>query len=117
MVAEENLIMLISNDYVYSASYALWIGEFPVCIAVAWVTISYLGFILASKYNTVLGVAAASSVDFVLEPAALFFGLWTWNTTNSLNYFNAPAQNALGWIMFTCIGTLILKKALPPFLG
>jgi len=116
MAAEENLIMLITHDYSYYG-YFLWIGKFPVCIMLAWATISYLGFILASKYNTILGVAAASSMDLILEPAALFFGLWTWNNLNSLNYFNAPPQNAVGWLLFTLIGTIILKKTFPNFLG
>ena len=114
MAVEENLIMLITNDYSYSG-YALWVGKFPVCITLAWGTISYLGFILASKYNIIIGVAAAL-IDFILEPTALFFGLWTWNTTSALNYFNAPPQNAIGWLLFTWIGIIILKKTLP-FLG
>ena len=117
MAVEENLVMLLTHDYAYYGYY-LWIGEFPVCIMLAWVVISYLGFLLASKYNNIiLGAAAAFSVDLILEPAALFFGLWTWNNINSLNYFNAPPQNAVGWLLFTLIGTIILKKTLPSFWG
>ena len=70
MAIEENLVMLLTHDYAYYGYY-LWIGEFPVCIMLAWVVISYLGFLLASKYNNViLGTATASSVDLILEPAA-----------------------------------------------
>ena len=120
MAVEENLIMLFTNDYSYHG-YFLWVGNFPVCITLAWVTISYLGFILGSKYNTIIGVAAASSIDFVLEPTALMFGFWTWNTANFpfqfINYFNAPIQNAFGWLLLTSVGVVILKKLLPSFWG
>lgn len=104
--------MITTNDYTYYG-YVFWIGKFPISIALAWFTVAYLGFLITSKYNSIiLGTVGASSVDLILEPSALGFEFWTWNTTNSLNYFNAPPQNAVGWLLFTLIGIVILKKML-----
>jgi len=111
MTVWESSIMLLTNDYTYYG-YAFCFGDFPVSIAFAWAVVAYSGYLISLKYNnTILGTFTAASIDLILEPAALFFGLWTWNT-NSLHYFNAPVQNCLGWILFTWIGVLVLKKFL-----
>ena len=111
---EENCSMLLTHDYAYYG-YHLWIGQFPVAIMLGWITVSYLGFIISARINNVvLGSFMVSCLDAGFEPAAYFFGLWTWHNTvvSPLYYFKAPIQNAIGWVLFTLLGTLILKKLL-----
>jgi len=111
---EENCSMFLTNDYVYSG-YHLWIWQFPLAITLAWVTVCYLGFLVSTRINNVVvGSLLVSCLDAVFEPAAYYFGLWTWHNSvySPIRYFNAPIQNLIGWFLFTLVGTLILKKLL-----
>lgn len=115
VTVEENLAMHFTGNYSYPPSYHLWIGEFPVAIMLAWIVVSYLGFLVARKLNSIiLGGISASSIDVLLEPLACYFGLWMWHPTvhSPIYYFNAPVPNALGWIGLSMLGTIILKKSL-----
>lgn len=114
VAVEENCSMLLTDDYVY-CGYHLWIGQFPVAITLAWITVCYLGFLVSTRIkNVVVGSFLVSCLDAVFEPAAYYFGLWTWHNSvySPIRYFNAPVQNAIGWFLFTLAGTLILKKLL-----
>lgn len=112
---EENLVMHLTGNYAYPGGYHLWLGILPLAIALAWIVVSYLGFLVASKLESlVLGALTASSIDAILEPAAFFLGLWAWYPTvySPVHYFNAPLQNALGWLLLALLGTFILKRLL-----
>lgn len=110
MIAEENVAMVLSNDYTYGA-YHLWVGRLPVAIALDWLVVVYLGFqVSAAVKSRLLGALIASSVDLILEPAAHYWGLWTWSAYSPVSYFNAPIHNFGGWFFFTLIGVLILNK-------
>jgi len=114
VTVEENCSMILTDDYVYSG-YHLWIGQFPVAIMLAWISVCYLGFVFSTRIkNVVVGSFLVSCLDAVFEPAAYYFGLWTWHNSvySPIRYFNAPVQNAIGWFVFTLVGTLILKKLL-----
>ena len=114
VAVEENCSMLLTHDYAYHG-YQLWIGQFPVAIMLGWITVCYVGFIISARINNVvLGAFAASCLDAGFEPAAYFLGLWMWHNSvySPIRYFNAPTQNAIGWFLFTLLGTLILKKLL-----
>lgn len=119
VTVEENLAMILTHDYSYPA-YQLWIGQFPVAIMLAWIVISYVGFLISNRvHRPLVGAITASFTDIALEPAAYYFGLWTWHKKVNLpidclnfRYFNAPIGNALGWIIMVLIGTTILKKLL-----
>lgn len=117
VTVEENLAMILTQGYSYSG-YQLWIGEFPVGIMLAWIAISYIGFLITNRVrNPLVGAITASSMDLGLEPAAYYFGLWTWHKNfpiGCLNfrYFNASVGNALGWLIMVLIGTTILRKLL-----
>ena len=107
--------MQLTGNYSYRG-YHLWLGALPLAIALAWVVVAYLGFLAATKLGSlVLGALAASSLDALLEPVAYHLGLWTWSVPApypSVYYFNAPTGNAVGWVLLTLLGTLILKKIL-----
>lgn len=157
MIVEENVAMVLSNDYTYGA-YHLWVGRLPVAIALDWLVVVYLGFqvsaavknrleiflwrgkhsnsksvkvvnfatlgwrrkvldltttlvkSISSLLPSFLGALVASSVDLILEPAAHYWGLWTWSAYSPVSYFNAPIHNFAGWFFFTLIGVLILNK-------
>lgn len=137
MIVEENVAMMLTNDYAYGA-YHLWVGRLPVAIALDWVVVVYLGFQVSAAVKSrleiflwrgkhsnsksvkvvkstsrllpsFLGALVASSVDLILEPAAHYWGLWTWSAYSPVSYFNAPMHNLAGWFFFTLIGVLILK--------
>ena len=138
MITEENVAMVLSNDYTYGA-YHLWVGRLPVAIALDWLVVVYLGFQVSAAVKSrleiflwrgkhsnsksikvvqsassllpfLLGALVASSVDLILEPVAHYWGLWTWSAYSPLSYFNAPIHNFGGWFFFTLIGLLILNK-------
>jgi len=98
VTVEENSAMYFTGNYSYPPSYHLWIGDFPVAIMLAWIVVSYLGFLAAGKLNVFLGAITASSIDALLEPLAYYFNLWTWHPTvhSPIYYFNAPVPNAFG---------------------
>lgn len=114
VTVEENLVMYFTENYCYPADYYLWVLNFPVAIMLAWIVVSYLGFLAARKLNNIfLGALTASSIDLILEPLAYSFGLWIWNVPApypTIYYFNAPTGNATGWLLLTLLGTYILKK-------
>lgn len=111
---EENLVMHFTGNYAYPSGYHLWIGSLPLAIMLAWMVVAYLGFLAASKLESLLlGALAASSIDVLLEPLAYYLGLWTWHPTvySPVYYFSAPLQNAFGWFLLTLLGAHILKKS------
>jgi len=114
VTVEENCSMFLTDDYVYYG-YHLWIWQFPLVITLAWIIVCYLGFLVSTRIkNVVVGSFLVSCLDAVFEPAAYYFGLWTWHNSvySPIRYFNAPVQNVIGWFLFTLVGTLILKKLL-----
>jgi uncharacterized membrane protein len=112
MVAEENAVMMLTNNYAYY-EYHLLVGGLPVAIALAWLVVVYLGFQLSVIVKSrLLGALITSSVDLILEPAAYYWGLWVWHVPApypTIYYFGAPMGNAIGWLLSTFIGVSILN--------
>ena len=114
-IAVEILVMELTYNYYYPHHYQLWIHNFPLSIALAWITVSYMGFLLARRSNILIGALSASSIDALLEPLAYYLGLWIWRLPApypTVYYFNAPVGNCLGWVTFTLISTAILTRIL-----
>jgi hypothetical protein len=55
MITEENVAMVLSNDYTYGA-YHLWVGRLPVAIALDWLVVVYLGFQVSAAIKSRLEI-------------------------------------------------------------
>lgn len=88
---------LIFGDYTYGSTLGLKLWGTPVLIGMNWVLLSYgiahliSPLAVSRTVKILLGATGMVAIDFFIEPVAIAFDFWTWDTPF------VPLQNYLGW--------------------
>lgn len=102
---------LLFGDYSYSNSLGIKILETPLIIGVLWLSLSvgiqaFLQQFFTHKWLIFLaGATFMLFFDILLEPIAIHFKLWTWESEN------VPLFNYFCWFLFAFIMQIILWKS------
>lgn len=102
----------------FFSSRILFLGVYPLEIALAWVILKYLSFCLAvlivgafglPRYAVIFGAPLIlMSSDLILDPVAVNIKKhWTWDAGSA--YFGIPLRNFLGWYAVGFAGTLLFS--------
>lgn len=93
---------MIFGEYSYGGTLGLKLVQIPLMIGVNWILVIYSAGMLVQSIgikNTVLAAAVGSVLvtllDFVIEPVAIRFDYWAWNTND------IPLQNYIAWYLFS----------------
>ena len=96
------------GDYSYGRAFGpQWLGT-PFMIGVNWFIMAYCGALLffnatASKVvNAILAGITITLIDIILEPVAIAFEFWTWESSH------VPIQNYVTWAICISIFSYIL---------
>lgn len=110
---EEQLAITVTQNYAYHG-YKLMLGNVPLFIPLAWIVVAYVSYHIAKRTNLIIGASFGCLLDLLLEPLAYYTGIWTWYATPypSINYFNAPIGNIIGWFILALVGAKILEKVI-----
>ncbi|HDR67565.1 MAG TPA: carotenoid biosynthesis protein [Bacteroidaceae bacterium] len=98
---------VLFGDYLYGNTLGLKLFNTPLIIGINWIMLIYCTLFIAGrfvkdKYFMAIVAAAAMVVyDFVLEPSAIYFGMWSW--VNGA----VPLQNYIAWFFLAFIMNLI----------
>lgn len=100
------------GDYAYGSVLGLQIWHTPVLIGVNWTIVTYTSNNLARTLwpggaawlYVLLGAAAPTALDFLIEPVAIRLGYWQW--ADGL----PPWQNYAGWFGVSLIASLVFQR-------
>ncbi|MEK7543563.1 MAG: carotenoid biosynthesis protein [Patescibacteria group bacterium] len=112
-----------NTNHWFFSSRILFLGVYPLEIALAWVILKYLSFCLAILIVTAFGLPYYAvifgtplilvSLDLILDPVAVNIKKhWTWEKGSA--YFGIPIRNFLGWYAVGLVGTLLYSLFEPP---
>lgn len=100
----------------FFSSRILFMGVYPLEIALAWVILKYLSYSLAMLIASAFGLPYSfvifgtplilMSLDLILDPVAVNIKKhWTWGTGSA--YFGIPLRNFLGWYAVGLVATIL----------
>ena len=102
---------LLFGDYEYGSAVGPKLMGVPLLIGTNWVMLSVAAISVSSQIFTSRWLAALltgaliTAFDMLLEPVAIKYGWWTWNSVD------VPAFNYLCWfILGVLFGFLLFKK-------
>lgn len=91
------------GSYSYGKILGPKVWNTPLLIGFNWLVLTYMvwaflsGIIGNKGFKVILGSFMLVIYDFLLEPVAIYSGMWTWATGIP------PLQNYLGWMAFSAI--------------
>jgi uncharacterized membrane protein len=100
----------IFGDYVYGPTLGPMLWEVPILIGVNWFVLVYLTGAVFYKvtdndyYAALLGAAAMTVVDYIMEPVAVALDFWYWE------FELIPSSNYLTWFAVAFLIHLIYRK-------
>lgn len=101
---------LIFGDYSYGETLGFKVLNVPLSIGLNWAILIYISGIVSNKLsgNFWLRISIGSFImvllDFLIEPAAIDFDFWIWNSPN------IPIQNYFGWFILSLLIHSIFQK-------
>jgi bisanhydrobacterioruberin hydratase len=101
---------MIFGDYAYGETLGYKVFNVPLSIGLNWAILIYIAGIVSNKLfeNFWLRISFGSIImvllDFLIEPAAIDFDFWTWNTPE------IPIQNYIGWFMLSLMLNSLFQK-------
>lgn len=124
LVSLKTPIGIFGAKYRYNAGHRffssriLFMGVYPLEIALAWVILKYLSYSLAILIATAFGLPYYAvifgtplilmSLDLILDPVAVNIKKhWTWGAGSA--YFGIPIRNFLGWYAVGLVATLFFS--------
>lgn len=90
---------LIFGEYAYDTALGPKIGGTPPMIGVNWLMLILIFGALLSAANipvlikSMLGALCMVAIDFLIEPVAMAYDFWHWESTT------VPTHNYLGWLV------------------
>ncbi|MEM7660052.1 MAG: carotenoid biosynthesis protein [Bacteroidota bacterium] len=90
---------VIFGEYAYGSALGIKIAGVPPMIGVNWLLLTYITAITAQKLSSnlwmraTLGAAFMVILDFLIEPMAIRYDMWTWAGDS------IPAQNFFAWFV------------------
>jgi uncharacterized membrane protein len=88
---------ILFGEYSYGNKLGFKLFEVPIILGINWALLLYTTQYFARKfYSKALSIAILGSflmvgIDFLIEPFAIYFGLWTWEKVH------VPIQNYVMW--------------------
>ncbi|MCF8360236.1 MAG: carotenoid biosynthesis protein [Prolixibacteraceae bacterium] len=94
---------VLFGEYLYGESLPVKLFGTPIIIGLNWLLLSY-GVVQLMRMNKqlrryiiILGAAAMTLFDFMMEPVAMKTGMWSWS------YNIIPWQNFIMWFILSAI--------------
>lgn len=90
------------GHYMYGPALGLQIWNTPVVIGLNWLVLVYGLSVLLKNYSShwyypILGAAAMTAFDFIMEPVANATGMWTWERGV------IPMKNYTDWFLLSIL--------------
>lgn len=106
-------ILHMVHEVAYSNSFSIILGDVPLAIVFGWAVLLYGLYDTFRHSNTMFYSALRVAVlmvllDFVLEPVAIYVGLWQWQ--HSIGYYGLPYNNFFGWFLYAFLVMFSLWK-------
>uniref|UniRef100_UPI004047E619 carotenoid biosynthesis protein n=2 Tax=Roseivirga sp. TaxID=1964215 RepID=UPI004047E619 len=101
---------MIFGDYAYGETLGIKVLNVPLSIGLNWAILIYIAGIVSNKLfeNFWLRISFGSILmvllDFLIEPVAIDFDFWTWNTPE------IPIQNYIGWFILSLLLHSLFQK-------
>ncbi|MFT6828084.1 MAG: putative membrane protein [Roseivirga sp.] len=101
---------MIFGDYTYGNTLGYKIFNVPLSIGLNWAILIYISGIVSNQLSEnfwlriSIGAAIMVLLDFLIEPAAINFDFWTWNSPN------IPIQNYAGWFVLSFLIHSLFQK-------
>jgi len=98
------------GDYVYGPTLGPQLWDVPIIIGVNWFILVYLTGTIFHQvpndyYASLLGAAAMTAIDFIMEPVAVALDMWYWK------FEIIPLSNYAGWFGVAFLIHLIFRKS------
>jgi uncharacterized membrane protein len=103
---------LIFGEYHYGETLGFKLFDIPVLIGLNWIILIYCTGNIVIKLDTnsyvkaALGAFLMIAIDYYIEPVAISFDFWTWDTTNGI----IPIQNYIAWYILSFLFLLLFLK-------
>ncbi len=102
---------LIFGVYSYTDVLGFQLFNTPLILGFNWVMLVYMAWVIVNKLKIKgwLKVVCSSLImvlyDLVLEPFAIFYGLWNWEV------INPPLQNYIAWFIISFMFIFMVYKS------
>lgn len=103
---------LIFGEYHYGETLGFKLFDIPVLIGLNWIILIYCTGNIVIKLDTnsyvkaALGAFLMIAIDYYIEPVAISFDFWMWDTTNGI----IPIQNYIAWYILSFLLLLLFLK-------
>ncbi|MEM9984807.1 MAG: carotenoid biosynthesis protein [Bacteroidota bacterium] len=103
---------VIFGPYHYDTALGFKVGGVPPLIGVNWLMLVYISGVLVQDLGlniwlrSALAAGAMVLLDLLIEPMAVRYDFWTWDTVDS----GIPAQNFLAWYMVSYVMSYFFQK-------
>jgi putative membrane protein len=97
---------ILFGAYDYGKTLGIKVFDTPLIIGINWAmlvigTSSFANFLFTKfsiVFRTVVAALIMVSNDFIIEPVAVYYDFWTWETEGiGTSFFVAPLQNYIAW--------------------
>ncbi len=101
---------IIFGNYSYGATLGLKVFNVPIIIGANWMMLTYCVGVICNKINasvllkSMLGSSILVMFDYVLEPVAIKYNYWNWNSAD------VPFQNYVGWFVVSFLFLLFFNN-------
>jgi putative membrane protein len=101
---------MIFGEYTYGETLGFKVFDVPLSIGLNWAILIYISGIVSNKLSEnfwlriSIGAIIMVLLDFLIEPAAIDFDFWNWNT------LNIPIQNYFGWFILSLLIHTLFQK-------
>ncbi|MCS7037527.1 MAG: carotenoid biosynthesis protein [Saprospiraceae bacterium] len=107
------------GHYEYGSVLGPKVAGTPLMLGINWTLVTYCSFYALDRVLPKLSVVAfaplaaalPTALDYLIEPVAIHFGMWTWPSTGL-----PPWQNYAGWYATSLLLAIVWRLTIPPSL-
>jgi putative membrane protein len=102
---------IIFGGYSYTNVLGFQLFNTPIILGFNWAMLVYMAYVIVDKLKinewqkVVLSAVILVIYDLVLEPFAIFYGLWNWDA------INPPLQNYIAWFVISILFMLLVRSS------
>jgi len=107
---------VIFGEYTYGQTLGFKILSTPLTMFINWATLMYCNLMLINQLYPKINKYAKSLIaatlmvlmDFLIEPTAIKFDFWSWQSEGINDFLVAPLQNYVAWFIISFVLYLFL---------
>jgi putative membrane protein len=102
---------IIFGGYSYTNVLGFQLFNTPIILGFNWAMLVYMAYVIVDKLKinewqkVVLSAVILVIYDLVLEPFAIFYGLWKWDA------INPPVQNYIAWFVISILFMFLVRSS------